>query len=97
MAAYRLTRAAADDVENIYFDGLAQFGFEQAEAYYAGLLATLVFLADYPGAARLREELSVPARIHRYRSHLIIYEIVDGDVLVVRIRHGREDWLHLTV
>jgi len=90
---YRLTRAAADDIEHIYVEGLVQFGFEQAEAYHLGLFGTFAFLAEYPAAARPREELPTPVRIHRYRSHLIVYEIVDGEVLVVRIRHGREDWL----
>ncbi len=94
MSVYRLTKAAADDVVAIFVDGFAQFGRAQAETYHDGLFATFEFLANYPRAARLREEMARPVRVHRYRSHLIIYRI-DGDdtVIILRIRHGREDWL----
>ena len=38
--------------------------------------------------------LHPPVRVHRYQSHLIIYEIAEDDmVLILRVRHGREDWL----
>lgn len=94
MSAYRLTKAAADDVVAIFIDGFARFGQARAEAYHDGLLATFAFLARYPRAARLREEITPPVRVHRYRSHLVVYRLdVDETVIVLRIRHGREDWL----
>lgn len=94
MSGYRLSRAAADDLVHIYLEGLALFGPEQADRYHDGLGAVFVFLAAYPLAARLRDEISPPVRVHRYQSHLIIYEIAeDNSVLILRVRHGREDWL----
>ncbi|MFN3364093.1 MAG: type II toxin-antitoxin system RelE/ParE family toxin [Allorhizobium sp.] len=43
--------------------------------------------------ARQRTELSPPVRVQRYRAHLVIYLTEDGGgVLIVRVRHGREDW-----
>lgn len=92
MSGYRLTKAAADDVVEIYQNGFELFGMAQADAYQAGLQAAFAFLADTPLAARLRREAEPPARAWRYKAHLIVY-IVDSDgILVVRVRHGREDW-----
>ncbi|PST17318.1 type II toxin-antitoxin system RelE/ParE family toxin [Mesorhizobium plurifarium] len=42
---------------------------------------------------RERFEISPPMRIHPFRARLVVYRIEeDGDVLIVRVRHGREDW-----
>jgi toxin ParE1/3/4 len=90
---YRLAAAASDDIAQIFLYGLEQFGLPQADKYHDGLTATFEFLADYPRAARLRTEISAPVRAHRYKSHLIIYEIgAGGTVIVLRVRHAREDW-----
>jgi len=59
-----------------------------------GLSAIFEFLADYPQAARLREEISPPVRVHPYKAHLVIYDVGDEDkVIILRVRHGREDWI----
>jgi len=51
------------------------------------------FLADYPRAARVREEIGSAVRAYPYKSHLIIYEVGTGDgVVILRVRHSREDW-----
>ena len=94
MPAFRLTRAASDDLVEIYLHGLAEFGQAQADTYHEGLTATFAFLAKYPRAARVRDEITPPVRAHPHRSHLIVYEIdADGRVLILRVRHGREDWM----
>ena len=94
MASYQLTRAASDDLVAIFLQGVERFGLRQADEYHDGLAATFAFLAEYPRAAREREEISPPVRIHRYKSHLVVYEVqADDCVLILRIRHGREDWL----
>jgi toxin ParE1/3/4 len=69
------------------------FGVAQADRYIEGLLNALDMIADFPAAARLRTELQPPIRAYPYKSHLILYDLdATGDVLVVRIRHGHEDW-----
>ncbi|AKS43224.1 type II toxin-antitoxin system RelE/ParE family toxin [Wenzhouxiangella marina] len=91
--AYRLTRKAADDVLNIYAFGAERFGPEQADAYHALLQRTFEFLAANPHAAWQRTELTPPVRIHPLQSHLVIYLIEDdGEILIIRVRHGHEDW-----
>ena len=93
MPGYRLTRAAADDLVAIFLESLDWFGAAQADDYHAGLEAVFGFLADYPRAARLRLEIAPPVRAHRYKSHLVIYELAPDDtVVVLRVRHAREDW-----
>lgn len=94
MARYRLTRAASDDIGHIFLEGLARFGLVQADRYHDGMAATFDFLTDHPHAARLREEIRPPVRVYPYRSHLIIYDIMDdGGLVILRVRHGWEDWL----
>lgn len=94
MPRFRLTRAAADDLTAIFLQGIEQFGLPQADTYHEGLSAIFAFLADYPQAARLREEISPPARVHPYKAHLVIYDVGDEDeVIILRVRHGREDWI----
>lgn len=91
--AYRLTQAAAQDVVDIYRLGLARFGVRQADAYHALLERSFRYLSDNPLAARERLEISPPVRIHPVQAHLVIYQRqADGDILIVRVRHGHEDW-----
>ncbi|QYE35525.1 type II toxin-antitoxin system RelE/ParE family toxin [Polymorphobacter sp. PAMC 29334] len=93
MPVYRLSRAADDDIDAIFFAGIEMFGVAHAETYYAGLSAALAFLADNPFAARLRREIEPPVRAWRHKAHLIVYEVDTDGILVLRVRHGREDWL----
>lgn len=94
MPRFRLTRAAVDDLTAIFLEGMEGFGLSQADAYHEGLSAIFAFLADYPHAARLREEISPPVRVHPYKAHLVIYDVGDKDeVIILRVRHGREDWI----
>lgn len=91
--AYRLTRKAEEDLTEIYLNGIRDFGVEQAEAYLADLLETFDLLSDNPSLARLRHEIRPAVRIHPRGAHIIIYRDIDSDILIIRIRHGREDWL----
>lgn len=92
--AYRLTRRAERDIIEAYAEGLRDFGIDRAEAYHAKLERTFELIADNPRLARERTEITPPVRVHPCGSHLIVYVTdASGDVLIVRLRHGREDWL----
>lgn len=92
--AYTLTRAAEADIINIYLEGATLFGVNQAERYAQELVRSFEFLSTHPKAARERLEINPPVRIHPSGVHMIVYEIdPNGDVLIIRVRHGREDWL----
>lgn len=90
---YRLSRKAEEDVIQLYVSGAQDFGAELAESYFAGLEQSFAFLAAYPRAGRERAELAPPVRTHAYRSHVIVYVAEGDDVLILRVRHAREDWL----
>ena len=93
MPGYRLTKAAADDLVAIFIESLDQFGSVQADHYHAGLEAAFEFLVEYPRAARLRQEIAPPVRVYPYKSHQVVYELTPDDMIVIlRIRHAREDW-----
>ena len=94
---YRLSKAAENDVINIYVDGAIMFGQEQAEHYHAGLETTLKMLAEYPYSGKEQLSITPPVRIFTFRSHLIIYSIDRHDILVLRVLNARQDWIaHLS-
>lgn len=92
MTRWRLTGAAEDDLTATYLQGFDQFGQAQADRYFSDLEAAFEMLADHPRMARLRMEFSPPVRIHRCGVHMIVYDDTPDGVLILRIRHGREDW-----
>lgn len=70
------------------------FGIDQADAYHADLAALFETLSANPRMARMRSELAPPVRVHRHGAHVVIYLIEnESDVLIVRVRHSREDWM----
>lgn len=94
---YRLSREAEEDIVRIYIGGARLFGHAQAEAYHGELKSRFELLAHNPRMARERSEISPPVRIHPYKAHLIVYVIdANDDVLIIRIRHGHEDWAERT-
>ena len=92
---YRLSRAAEEDVIELYAAGVRQFGLAQADRYLAGLESAFRLLADHPYAARERVEIDPPVRCLAYGVHIVVY-LVDslGGILILRIRHSREDWMN---
>jgi len=91
---YTLSRKAEEDIIGIFLEGAGQFGLQQAERYHDHLNKAFEFLADNPYAARERSELDPSIRIHPVGSHIPLYTLGEnGDVFIVRVRHGHEDWL----
>ena len=90
---FRLSLAAEDDVISIAEEGVRLFGPVQAKRYHEELFAIFDLIAASPHIARERHELSPPMRIHPFKAHLVVYQIEDeGGILIVRVRHGHEDW-----
>ncbi|MCY0095025.1 type II toxin-antitoxin system RelE/ParE family toxin [Hoeflea ulvae] len=94
---YRLTRRAVSDVRGIYRYGRQQFGQNKADLYHRNLKNIFELLAANPGLARECRETDPPVRVHPFGSHMIILvEIADGSITIIRVRHQREDWTALT-
>ncbi len=72
------------------------FGLAQADAYAAGLAKGLRLIADYPRVGRLRTETTIHVRTQPYKAHIIIYVLEHDEVVVLRVRHAREDWFNDT-
>ena len=89
---FRLTQAADDDLVRIYAESAARFGPNQADFYHDLLFDAFDRIATNPEIARERDEYVPPVRIHAVGAHVIIYVQTDDNVLIVRVRHGREDW-----
>ncbi|TNE65212.1 MAG: type II toxin-antitoxin system RelE/ParE family toxin [Alphaproteobacteria bacterium] len=91
--SYRLSGKAEDDIIDIYLQGIALFGAQQAERYHHEMADIFRFLSNEPMAARERLEIDPPVRVHPYGAHIIIYIVEpSGDILILRVRHAREDW-----
>jgi toxin ParE1/3/4 len=95
--AYRLSRRADNDFEQVYFEGLDRFGKAQADAYVRDLTGVFELIGDNPRMARFRYEIEPPVRVHPHRSHLIVYEEDSAFVVILRIRHARENWAEAPV
>ena len=93
MADYVLSPSAIVDLQQIFADGLLQFGAPQAQRYQHELHGRFQLLADFPGIA------GPPVRLRRliYRfpfgSHAIIFTTTATGVLILRVFHARMDWL----
>lgn len=90
---YRLTRKATEDVRTIYRQSVELFGEQQAIRYHESLEQIFELLVHNPQIARLRREIDPPVRVHPHGAHLVIYkEQPEMGILIIRIRHGRENW-----
>lgn len=90
---FRLSLAAEEDIVGIAEAGVRLFGRAQARKYHDELFAVFDLIAANPRMARERHELTPPIRVHGFKAHLVLYVIEeDGGILIVRVRHGHEDW-----
>ena len=90
---YDITERAKSDMISLYVDGAHKHGLEAAERYYAGLITQFEALALNPLLYHERTETVPPIRVCPYGVHVVIYKVQeDGRVLIIRVRHGREDW-----
>ena len=91
---YRLSNEAEEDMMVIAETGLRHFGESKTRQYNRDLFGLFDLIAANPRMARQRTELSPPARILPFKAHLVIYVVDDnGDVVIVRVRHGHENWI----
>ena len=93
MARYSLSEQAARDIDKIYEYSILTFGLGQARKYYDGLVGHLDFISQNPTAYRIRYEIGDGIRVSRYQSHVVIYQAFEDMAFILRVRHGRENWL----
>ena len=86
----KLTTAARRDITRITADGIDQFGEVVADRYVDDLFVLLGDLTAFP---RLGVQRTPTIRTAPFGAHVVLYREVAEQVVVLRIRHGREDWL----
>ena len=95
VSRYSLRPLAEQDVADIWADGADRWGIAQADKYFDGMADLFDLLSAQPEIARLREEFNPPVRLHIYRSHVVIFETIDGGVSIIRVLHQKRDVLAL--
>ncbi|MET3900126.1 toxin ParE1/3/4 [Devosia sp. UYZn731] len=87
----KFSQAARRDLSSIFIQSARKFGLQQAETYRDGLLASLAFIAERPLAVPEYQNARRSVRVHRYQSHVVIFEAREDGVLIVRVVHGLRD------
>jgi toxin ParE1/3/4 len=90
--AYAMSARAVEDIYWIYESGKRQFGERSANLYQALLRDAVEFAATHPTASPIRDSPSGAVRVRYFGSHLIVYEVDDPDIVVLRVFHQRQDW-----
>jgi len=88
-----LSAQAKRDIERLHQDGAKKFGPVQAASYTGGLLDLLDLIQSNPMMARERPEFRRQMRLIRYRSHVVFYRVETDIIHVLRILHGKQDWM----
>ena len=90
--AYRFSAQAAEDIFLLYQSGKRSFGERAAELYYQLMLDAADFAARHPLASPAREHLKMVVRTRFFGAHVLVYEIDEPDVLILRVLHQAQDW-----
>lgn len=89
---YRITKAAINDLENIWTYTFEKWSIIQADRYYNLLIDEIKFIADHFTTGKSMEHIREGYRSVKVKSHLIFYrKDADGIVEVIRILHERMD------
>ena len=91
MAAYRLSRKAAADLDGIHEYSIMHFGTVQARSYLNRLHERFDVLAQQPMLGRQADHLAPELRRYEYRSHVAFYVPEVGGVMIVRVLHKSMD------
>ena len=90
MASYRLTEAALADLDRVYEYGILNFGLNQANKYYDGLVLHFQKIADSTLSNTSVNEIRIGYRRAMYFSNSVYYRIENNDVLIIRVL-GRQN------
>lgn len=92
---YRLTPNALADLDNIWRFSSEKWSIERADRYIDELEQVFELIGEIPTMAREYQEFTPPVRIHVFNTHLIVYMVDAGQVSILRLLGGRQDWLSI--
>ena len=90
-AEYRLTPAAARDLEAIWLSTVEEWGIDQAHRYTDDLTAAFDQLASSPRLGTSCDHIRKGYRRGRVGRHAIYFRVTDYGIAVIRILHDRMD------
>lgn len=91
MKGYRLTEAADRQVQDIWRYSRDRWGAARATAYLAEIDEALTKAVMTPSLLRPRSELGKGIVARKVMSHIAYGVIVDDELIVVAVLHGRMD------
>lgn len=91
--AHRLTPQAEADLDQIWGYIVSESGnIEFARRQIASIVARFLLLAKHPRVGRKRDsDLGPGRRSHPVDQYVVVYRIVDEDVLILRVAHSSRD------
>jgi toxin ParE1/3/4 len=81
----RYSTEAHNDLVDIISYGNDHFGPAQSSKYVAQIRNAIDLIGSNPEMARLRTELKRPLRIHTVGTHMVVFDIDEGMIVMVRI------------
>ena len=88
----RISREAAQDLDDIWDYTAQVWSPAQAETYITGIRRTIRTIGDMPEIGRVRPEITPQVRTHPSAEHLIVYQFDDDTVTILRVLHKRRNW-----
>lgn len=90
---FKISKEAADDLENIWFYTFENWSIEQADRYFNLLMDEIEFLSEKPYSGKDYSILRKGYFRSKVKSHFIFYKISknSGDIEIIRILHQRMD------
>jgi toxin ParE1/3/4 len=88
---YRLSPLAEADLEDIWLYTLQNWSLEQADFYYAQLMAAIDGLATGERIGRSADDIRAGYRKYGEGRHFIFYLLADEKLDVIRILHKQMD------
>ena len=91
MTQVRLSRRAQADLQSISRHTARNWGRQQALAYLDSLENCCQLLSQHPALGKDASIVATGLRMHRHQSHIVLYRVDHGGILVARILHERMD------
>ena len=88
---YKLSSAAAQDIDTLLGRSLLDFGLPQTEMYYQSLQECLRLIGENPELGTAIDDIRAGYRRFPHQSHIIYYQSQPDHVRIVRVLHQRMD------
>lgn len=82
---------AEQDLIDIWLYSWQYWGEQQADDYLDALEKVFHLLAEQPKLGRKREEFTPVVRTHLHAQHLIVYQVTNSGINLIRILHASMD------